>query len=74
MNIFQRVVNFWVRMKKNEKEAIPKSLIATYLPANPTIVEAGAHIGVDTVQMSKRWPRGTIHAFEPIPDLFRNKD
>ena len=70
MNIFQRVVNFWVRMKKNEKEAIPKSLIATYLPANPTIVEAGAHIGVDTVQMSKRWPRGTIHAFEPIPDLF----
>jgi FkbM family methyltransferase len=70
MNIFQRVVNFWVRMKKNEKEAIPKSLIATYLPANPTIVEAGAHIGVDTVQMSKRWPRGTIHAFEPILDLF----
>jgi FkbM family methyltransferase len=70
MNIFQRVVNFWVRMKKSEKEAIPKSLIATYLPANPTIVEAGAHIGVDTVQMSKRWPRGTIHAFEPIPDLF----
>jgi FkbM family methyltransferase len=71
MNIFQRAVNFLIRLKKNETEVIPKRLIATYLPANPTIVEAGAHIGVDTVQMSKRWPQGTIHAFEPIPDLFR---
>lgn len=72
MNIFKRVVNFLMRRmkEKNKKEAIPKNLIATYLPLNPTIVEAGAHIGVDTVQMSNLWPKGTIHAFEPIPELF----
>lgn len=70
MKILQRMINFLIRIKKNKKEAIPKRFIATYLPANPTIVEAGAHIGVDTLQMSKRWPQGTIHAFEPIPELF----
>lgn len=70
MKIIRRVVNFLKRLKESETEAIPKRLIAAYLPANPTIVEAGAHIGVDTIQMSKRWPQGTIHAFEPIPHLF----
>lgn len=70
MNIFQRGYIFKSFKEKKKKEAIPKSLIATYLPPNPTIVEAGAHIGVDTVQMSKLWPKGTIHAFEPIPELF----
>jgi FkbM family methyltransferase len=72
MKIFKRIVNSFMKKMKgeNKKEAIPKSLIATYLPSNPTIVEAGAHIGVDTAQMSKLWPKGTIHAFEPIPELF----
>lgn len=33
-------------------------------------MEAGAHIGIDTLEMAKIWPSGTIHAFEPIPQLF----
>ena len=70
MSRLQRVINFLISRKKAETEAIPKRLIAAYLPVNPIIVEAGAHIGVDTVQMSKRWPQGIIHAFEPIPELF----
>ncbi len=49
---------------------ITKELIKTHLPAHPTIVEAGAHIGRDTLKMSLLWPEGTIYAFEPVPDLF----
>lgn len=50
--------------------SIPKKYIKQYLPKAPVIVEAGAHIGFDTIEMSKVWPKGTIHAFEPVPDLF----
>jgi FkbM family methyltransferase len=46
-------------------------LLAPYLPPNPVIVEAGAHIGTDTEEFSRRWPEGTVHAFEPVPTLYR---
>ena len=36
----------------------------------PTIVEAGAHSGLDTVCLSKLFRDGTVHAFEPVPELF----
>jgi len=41
-----------------------------YLPANPIIVEAGAFDGTDTRKISAQWPQGTIHAFEPVPEIF----
>jgi FkbM family methyltransferase len=50
---------------------IPKNYIAKFLPQNPIIIEAGAHIGVDTLEMSTLWPLGHIHAFEPIPAIFQ---
>lgn len=49
---------------------IPKETIGYYLPPRPIIVEAGAHIGRDTIKMKKKWPDCTIHAFEPAPELF----
>ncbi len=49
---------------------ILKTAIVQYLPDNPIIVEAGAHIGRDTVKMAKLWPLGTIYAFEPVKELF----
>jgi 2-O-methyltransferase len=36
----------------------------------PTIVEAGAHNGLDTVGLSTLFKRGMVHAFEPVPELF----
>lgn len=48
-----------------------KSYIGTLLPNNPIIVEAGAHTGTDTVDMANRWPNAQIHAFEPVPSLFK---
>jgi FkbM family methyltransferase len=47
-----------------------RALMAAHLPANPVIVEAGAHIGADTWAMSRRWSEGRIHAFEPEPSLY----
>ncbi|MDX1952576.1 MAG: FkbM family methyltransferase [Verrucomicrobiota bacterium] len=50
--------------------AFSKDSIARYLPANPIVIEAGAHIGKDTEEMARLWPDGHIHAFEPFPDVF----
>lgn len=49
---------------------IVKERIKQYLPEKPCILEAGAHIGRDTVKLSKLWPLGTIYAFEPVPALY----
>jgi FkbM family methyltransferase len=51
---------------------ISKDLFRAFLPSDPVIVEAGAHIGTDTLEMSRLWPKGHIHAFEPLPDLYRS--
>ncbi len=56
--------------EKHEEGIIPKSLIARYLPPNPVILEAGAHVGTDTLQMCSMWPDARIHAFEPVSDIF----
>lgn len=62
------------RLRKNSnghpKGIVPKQYIKKFLPKKPVIVEAGAHIGSDTIEMSKLWPKGSIYAFEPIPHLF----
>lgn len=52
------------------KKELSKQFISQFLPENPIIIEAGAHIGRDTVKMAKLWPSGKIYAFEPVPELF----
>ena len=47
-----------------------KHFIAQFLPENPVILEAGAHVGTDTVEMVNLWPKCTVYAFEPVPELF----
>ena len=44
--------------------------IKPHLPDDPTIVEAGSFKGQDTIKMALCWPKGTVHAFEPVPQLF----
>lgn len=46
------------------------TFLSDYLPANPVIIEAGAFNGIDTKKMAAFWPQGTIHAFEPVPEIF----
>ena len=44
--------------------------ISRFLPPNPIVIEAGAHDGEDTYQMSLIWPKGFIYAFEPDPRTY----
>jgi len=44
--------------------------IGRYLGSQPTIVEAGAAQGNDTVRLAARWPTGLVHAFEPVPAAY----
>ncbi len=55
---------------KNNKDDF-KKIIEKFLPCNPIILEAGAHVGSDTVEMAKMWPDAIIHAFEPVPNLYK---
>ncbi len=57
-------------MNNIPRAPILKEWIKQFLPDNPIILEAGAHIGRDTIKLSKVWPHGTIYAFEPVPELF----
>jgi FkbM family methyltransferase len=51
-------------------QKISKEYIASLLPTNPIVLEAGARFGKDTKRMSALWPHGHIHTFEPVPALF----
>jgi FkbM family methyltransferase len=44
--------------------------VQKYLPTNPTIVEAGAFDGSDSIRMIKFWPTAKLHAFEPVSQIF----
>ena len=50
---------------------VSKSKIHSYLPKKPVVVEAGAHVGVDTVEMAQAWKDATIHAFEPVKEIYK---
>lgn len=45
-------------------------ILTQFLPSNPTIIEAGAYDGRDTQKMVAQWPHCTIHAFEPLPEIY----
>jgi len=44
--------------------------IASFLPENPIILEAGGHYGEDTERLSLKWPKGLIYTFEPNPEAY----
>lgn len=46
-------------------------ILIQFLPDNPIIVEAGAYNGRDTLKMMQQWPEATIHAFEPLLEIYQ---
>ncbi len=46
------------------------AIIDSYLPEAPTVFEAGAYQGNDSVKMANMWPKGKILSFEPNPSAF----
>lgn len=53
----------------DDKQAIESTI--THLPSDPVILDAGAYTGSEISYMKKVWPNSTIHAFEPVPELFQ---
>jgi FkbM family methyltransferase len=47
------------------------SILKKYVPAKPVIIEAGAYTGNDTRALLTIWPDAHIHAFEPVPELYK---
>lgn len=44
--------------------------IKPHLPSSPIIVEAGAYKGKETIKLATMVPQSTVHAFEPVPEIF----
>jgi FkbM family methyltransferase len=78
MGLIKRAARYFVKERFNPhppreqatKGVVPKQYIRRFIPVDPIIVEAGAHLGWDTIEMSTLWSEGTIHAFEPVPRLY----
>lgn len=61
-----------IRLEPFQSQNRPSlAFIKQFLPKNPIIVEAGAHIGSDTRRMEKAWKDAQIYAFEPSPDVYK---
>ena len=69
LNLALKIIGTYQRLMG--KGVIPKEYFRSFLPEKPVILEAGAHKGSDTVELAKMWPTGTIHAFEPVPNIFK---
>lgn len=41
------------------------------LPPDACVFDVGAHIGLFTLEVARSCPGAVVHAFEPIPELFR---
>lgn len=59
-----------IKLFLDRNSIISKEKMSQYISSTPVILEIGAHVGSDTVEMATLWPNGKIYAFEPIPDIF----
>lgn len=59
-----------MKIRGQERLEITLDELADILPASPTIIEAGASRGMDTVQFAARWPASKIFAFEPVTQTY----
>ncbi len=61
----------WGIKKPADPFSISKSILKKYLPKSPVIIDCGAHIGADSIELAKIFPKGKIHSFEPVPSVYK---
>jgi len=49
---------------------ISKAAFRRYVPRNAVILDCGAHVGGDSLELAKLFRDATIHSFEPVPEVF----
>ncbi|ULQ56252.1 FkbM family methyltransferase [Flavihumibacter rivuli] len=69
MSIISRLKNLLTK-DTIQIEELKKSFVP-YLPANPSILEAGACDGNDTQELARLWPKGKVYSFEPVPEMYK---
>jgi len=62
----------WGLKKPSDPYSIPKHILRKYLPANPVIIDCGAHVGADSVELAKIFPKASVHSFEPVPTIYNH--
>jgi len=81
MNICKKVLLKWRYIREYyifqklgfpeiKEDKIAKSVLKAYLPKNPSIIDCGAHDGVDSVELAKIL-NAKVYAFEPIPEIYK---
>lgn len=55
----------------SKQESINKNYIRRFLPPNPIVIDAGAHVGGDSIEMCRLFAGSTVHAFEPVPAIYQ---
>src|SRR5215471_7021850 len=68
--LLRKIINK-LRQRRMQQGVVAKSYMKDYLPANPVVVEAGAHIGSDTIELATKWKGSKVFAFEPVPEIYR---
>jgi 2-O-methyltransferase len=58
--------------KPKDQINIPKYLLKKYLTDNAVIIDCGAHIGADSVELARVFLNCKVHSFEPIPSIYNN--
>jgi len=65
---FSRFKIATLRWDRNERDVL---YLIRRMPADATVLDIGANIGIMTVLIARRVRHGHVHAFEPIPENFR---
>ena len=60
----------WGIVKPVDPFSISKSLLKKYLPKNAIMIDCGAHVGSDSIELARIFPQSMVHSFEPVPAIF----
>jgi len=57
--------------RPSSDDVIPKYQLKKILPSNPRIIDCGAHVGADSIELARLFPASKVYSFEPVPDLYK---
>jgi FkbM family methyltransferase len=60
----------WGVVQSSDVYDIPKFQLKKYLPTDAVIIDCGAHVGADSIELSRIFAKGQVHSFEPVSELY----